>query len=162
MTSAIDDDAACGIDRRSTPRAKAGRRTPERRRSADDALHQGGRSPIPAGILKVGMLRQCKTSDTMVRSVQTSGSPMVGSPHDGKRAPGGGGSADSAPLVRNLGKRQQRSLPGQREELLSGRRTARTFPLLPPPQKKRSPPSDSSPEIPTPAGISILSRTFPV
>src|SRR4029450_3880206 len=42
------------------------------------------------------------------------------------------------------------------------RRTALTFPLLPPPQKKRSPPSDSSPETATPGGISSLSRTFPV
>ncbi len=39
-----------------------------------------------------------------------------------------------------------------------GRRTALTLPLLPPPQKNRSPPSDSSPEMPTPAGISICSR----
>src|SRR5947208_12519228 len=43
-----------------------------------------------------------------------------------------------------------------------GRRTALTFPLLPPPQKNRSPPSDSSPDTPTPGGISILSRTCPV
>src|SRR5438445_12593681 len=43
-----------------------------------------------------------------------------------------------------------------------GRRTVLTFPLLPPPQKNRSPPSDSSPEMPTPAGISSLSRTSPV
>jgi hypothetical protein len=28
-----------------------------------------------------------------------------------------------------------------------GRRTVRTFPLLPPPQKNRSPPSDSRPEM---------------
>jgi hypothetical protein len=43
-----------------------------------------------------------------------------------------------------------------------GRRTALTFPLLPPPQKNRSPPSDSSPETPTPDGISSFSRTSPV
>src|SRR6266849_3919228 len=43
-----------------------------------------------------------------------------------------------------------------------GRRTALTFPLLPPPQKNRSPPSDSSPDMPTPGGISSLSRTSPV
>src|SRR6266566_8826934 len=43
-----------------------------------------------------------------------------------------------------------------------GRRTVRTFPLLPPPQKNRSPPSDSSPDTPTPGGISSLSRTSPV
>src|SRR5258707_15001519 len=42
------------------------------------------------------------------------------------------------------------------------RRTARTFPLLPPPQKNCSPPSDSSPDTPTPGGISSLSRTSPV
>ena len=42
------------------------------------------------------------------------------------------------------------------------RRTALTFPLLPPPQKNRSAPSDSSPDTPTPAGISRLSRTSPV
>ena len=41
------------------------------------------------------------------------------------------------------------------------RRTALTLPLLPPPQKKRSPPSDSSPDTPTPGGISSLSRTSP-
>src|SRR5712691_13530186 len=41
-------------------------------------------------------------------------------------------------------------------------RTTRTFPLLPPPQKNRSPPSDSSPDTPTPGGISSLSRTSPV
>src|SRR5687767_13504973 len=46
--------------------------------------------------------------------------------------------------------------------LAAGRRTALTFPLLPPPQKNWSPPSDSSPDTPTPAGISSLSRTFPV
>jgi hypothetical protein len=43
-----------------------------------------------------------------------------------------------------------------------GLRTALTFPLLPPPQKNRVPPSDSSPETATPGGISILSRTCPV
>ena len=43
-----------------------------------------------------------------------------------------------------------------------GRRTARTFPLFPPPQKNRSPPSDSSPDTPTPGGISSRSRTSPV
>src|SRR5438105_7554932 len=43
-----------------------------------------------------------------------------------------------------------------------GRRTALTSPLLPPPQKNRSPPSDSSPDTPTPGGISSLSRTSPV
>ena len=42
-----------------------------------------------------------------------------------------------------------------------GRRTARTLPLLPPPQKNRSPPSDSSPETPVPAGISRRSSTSP-
>src|SRR5436309_6024495 len=43
-----------------------------------------------------------------------------------------------------------------------GRRTVLTLPLLPPPQKNRSPPSDSSPETPTPGGISSRSRTSPV
>src|SRR5499426_3549215 len=43
-----------------------------------------------------------------------------------------------------------------------GRRTALTFPLRPPPQKNRSPPSDSSPDTPTPGGISSFSRTSPV
>ncbi len=60
---------------------------------------------------------------------------------------------------------------GPRQELHSvvfaaasrpGRRTALTLPLLPPPQKNRSPPSDSSPETPVPGGISSLSKTFPV
>ena len=39
-----------------------------------------------------------------------------------------------------------------------GRRTARTFPLPSPPQKNRSPPSDSSPDTLTPSGISIQRR----
>src|SRR4029077_6276489 len=43
-----------------------------------------------------------------------------------------------------------------------GRRTARPFLPLPPPQKNRSPPSDSSPDTPTPGGISSLSITSPV
>src|SRR5208282_2350197 len=43
-----------------------------------------------------------------------------------------------------------------------GRRTVLTLPLLPPPQKNRSPPSDSSPDTPTPGGISSRSRTSPV
>src|SRR5213596_1252294 len=43
-----------------------------------------------------------------------------------------------------------------------GRRTTLTFPLLPPPQKSRSPPSDSSPETLTPGGISSVSRICPV
>ena len=43
-----------------------------------------------------------------------------------------------------------------------GRRTARTLPLWPPPQKNRSAPSDSRPDTPTPGGISRLSRTSPV
>ena len=43
-----------------------------------------------------------------------------------------------------------------------GRRTALTFPLLPPPQNNMSRPSDSSPETPTPGGISSFSRTSPV
>src|SRR5215510_7097049 len=47
-------------------------------------------------------------------------------------------------------------------ELRLGRRTALTFPVLPPPQKNWSPPSDSSPDTPVPRGISSLSRTSPV
>jgi hypothetical protein len=43
-----------------------------------------------------------------------------------------------------------------------GRRTTLTFPLPPPPQKNLSPPSNSSPETPTPSGILRLSRTSPV
>src|SRR3984893_2588488 len=43
-----------------------------------------------------------------------------------------------------------------------GRRTVLTFPLFSPPQKNRSPPSDSSPDTCTPGGISRLSRTSPV
>src|SRR5262249_30132367 len=43
-----------------------------------------------------------------------------------------------------------------------GRRTALTLPLLPPPQKNRSLPLDSSPDTATPRGISIRSRTSPV
>src|SRR5262249_55521398 len=43
-----------------------------------------------------------------------------------------------------------------------GRRTTLTFPLGPPPQKNRSPPSHSSPETTSPRGISIRSRTVPV
>src|SRR5438093_13662791 len=43
-----------------------------------------------------------------------------------------------------------------------GRRTVLTLPLLPPPQKNRSPPSDSSPEPATPGGISTCPRTSPV
>src|ERR1700751_5180176 len=43
-----------------------------------------------------------------------------------------------------------------------GRGTVLTFPLLPPPQKNCPPPSDSSPDTPTPGGISRLSRTSPV
>ena len=42
-----------------------------------------------------------------------------------------------------------------------GRRTALTFPLFPPPQKNWSLPSDSSPEISIPGGISRVSRTSP-
>ena len=36
-----------------------------------------------------------------------------------------------------------------------GRRMARTFPLLPPPQKNWSPPSDSSPETATPPALAV-------
>src|SRR2546428_4088632 len=43
-----------------------------------------------------------------------------------------------------------------------GRRTALTFPLVAPPQKNRSPPSDSSPDTNTPGGMSSFSRTSPV
>jgi hypothetical protein len=43
-----------------------------------------------------------------------------------------------------------------------GRRMALTFPLLPPPQKNRSAPSDSSPDTPTPGGSSSFSSTSPV
>ena len=43
-----------------------------------------------------------------------------------------------------------------------GRRTALTLPLFPPPQKKRSAPSDSSPDTHTPGGISSCSRTLPL
>src|SRR5207248_3817013 len=43
-----------------------------------------------------------------------------------------------------------------------GRRTALTFPLVPPPQKNRSPPSDSSPDTCTPGGMSSFSCTSPV
>src|SRR5262245_23962646 len=37
------------------------------------------------------------------------------------------------------------------------RRTTLTLPLFPPPQKNRSPPSDSSPETPAPGGMSSVS-----
>lgn len=47
-------------------------------------------------------------------------------------------------------------------ELRLGRRTILSLPLFPPPQKNRSAPSDSSPETYMSAGISRLSRTFPV
>src|SRR5215510_9525060 len=47
-------------------------------------------------------------------------------------------------------------------ELRVGRRMALTLPLLPPPMKNWSPPSDSSPDTPTPGGSSSLSRTSPV
>src|SRR6202008_3278514 len=43
-----------------------------------------------------------------------------------------------------------------------GRRTTLTLPVLPPPQKNRSPPSDSSPDTNTPDGISSVSRISPV
>src|SRR5262245_19290956 len=43
-----------------------------------------------------------------------------------------------------------------------GRRTALTFPVFSPPQKKRSAPSDSSPETCTPGGMAIRSSTAPV
>ena len=43
-----------------------------------------------------------------------------------------------------------------------GRRTALTLPLLPPPQKNRSLPLDSSPDTATPGGISSRSSTSPV
>jgi hypothetical protein len=43
-----------------------------------------------------------------------------------------------------------------------GRRTALTFPLLPPPQKNVSLPFDSSPDTAIPAGISSCSRTSPL
>ena len=42
------------------------------------------------------------------------------------------------------------------------RRIARTLPLSPPPQKNRSPPSDSNPDTPIPGGISNCSSTSPV
>src|SRR5690606_27048459 len=43
----------------------------------------------------------------------------------------------------------------------TGRRTVLTFPLFPPPQKNLPLPSVSSPETPTPGGISRLLRTLP-
>jgi hypothetical protein len=54
------------------------------------------------------------------------------------------------------------SQPLPAAETRLGRRTALTLPLSPPPQKNRSPPSDSSPETPTPGGRSSLSSTSPV
>src|SRR3546814_20593148 len=42
-----------------------------------------------------------------------------------------------------------------------GRRPALTVPLLPPPQKQVSPPSDPRPETPTPASLAIFPRTSP-
>src|SRR5262245_20670607 len=61
--------------------------------------------------------------------------------------------------------KDRRQNPGERVRAhrcaARGRRTARTFPVFPPPQKNRSLPSDSSPETFTPAGISIDSRTLP-
>jgi len=48
------------------------------------------------------------------------------------------------------------------QDLARGRRTTLTLPLLPPPQKKRSPPSDSSPDTAVPAGIAIVSSTSPL
>jgi hypothetical protein len=52
--------------------------------------------------------------------------------------------------------------PRSAPETRRGRRTARTLPLLPPPQKNWSPPSDSSPDTTISGGISSLSRTSPV
>src|SRR5262245_49078715 len=51
---------------------------------------------------------------------------------------------------------------GSAAEPRLGRRTALSFPLRPPPQKNRSPPSDSSPDTPVPGGILSSSRTSPV
>ena len=45
---------------------------------------------------------------------------------------------------------------------LTHRTVMQTLPLLPPPQKKRSPPSDSRPDTPIPGGIPSVSSTFPV
>jgi hypothetical protein len=59
------------------------------------------------------------------------------------------------------GRRRESSGPLPVADLASAGRTALTLPLLPPPQKNRSPPSDSSPETSTPGGISSLSRTLP-
>ena len=50
----------------------------------------------------------------------------------------------------------------QAAEARCGLRTTRTVPLFPPPQKKRSPPSDSRPEIPAPDGMSSCVKTAPV
>ena len=66
------------------------------------------------------------------------------------------------PLHRRLLAGRRTRGGAERRRRASGRRMARTVPLLPPPQKNRSPPSDSSPDTPTPAGISRLSRTSPV
>src|ERR1700742_1570171 len=43
-----------------------------------------------------------------------------------------------------------------------GRRTARTLPLLPPPQKNRSLPSDSSPDTVVSGGMSSRTSSSPV
>src|SRR5262245_36107805 len=60
------------------------------------------------------------------------------------------------------GRGESRALSAGYRERRLGRRTARTFPLPPPPQKNRSPPLDSSPETSTPGGIFKVSSTFPV
>src|SRR5215470_6327981 len=72
------------------------------------------------------------------------------------------GSARDARVDYSLAESTGMSEPLPATERRLGRRTALTFPLGPPPQKNRSPPSDSSPERATPRGISILSRTSPV
>ena len=93
----------------------------------------------------------------------------AGDPAFGGSAPCRPGFATASPNLAREGRFDY--LPVEATEVLEpppaaethvGRRTALTFPLVPPLQKNRSPPSNSSPDTLTPAGIASLSRTSPV
>lgn len=64
--------------------------------------------------------------------------------------------------LRPQSRRTSRSTSRELSRVSAGQRSARIFPLGPPPQKNPSAPSDSRPVPPVPSGIAIFSRTSPV
>jgi hypothetical protein len=139
-----------GFDRSCNPRRF--------RRPLQAAATQPRSAPVDVDAVAQRRRPMRSAGDSVRTNARTGGPAWLSVLHAPRGRVRRGEEARARLLLRSRARREPRSVAEPR----LGRRTALTFPLLPPPQKNKSPPSDSSPETPTPAGISSLSKTSPV